>query len=157
MARCLVVQCAPLHICSMLLVVLDFCNTTLGFRIRSHDLFTGIADSTRSRSCPNNSVSFAMDIDRQRLRSPPRARSVRDQTEALFNMRSLGNMKIWRALPMEDTENFAELRTRAKPIPFTSLSSRSILRYLEAKTLSLSGTCKMTCSECKQSRAMLRL
>ena len=115
----------------MLPVVLDFCNTTLGFRIRSHDLFTGIAESTRSRSCPNNSVSFAMDIDRQRSRSPPSARSVRDKTEALFNIRSLGNMKIWRALPMEDKENFAELRKeyarKASSVPLSFIAQHTLV------------------------------
>ena len=50
-----------------------------------------------------------MDVDRSRSRSPPSARQVRHHTEALFNLKSLGNMKLWRAVPMEDKENFDEL------------------------------------------------
>ena len=50
-----------------------------------------------------------MDVDRSRSRSPPSARQVRHHTEALFNLKSLGNMKLWRAVPMVDKENFDEL------------------------------------------------
>ena len=50
-----------------------------------------------------------MNVDRSRSRSPPSARQVRHQTEALFNLKSLGNMKLWRAVPMVDKENFDEL------------------------------------------------
>ena len=43
MATCLVVHCEPLHINSVLLVVLDFCNTTSTRAcVRSHDLLTAV-------------------------------------------------------------------------------------------------------------------
>ena len=62
---------------------------------------------------------------------PPTTRSVREQTDAVFNLRALGNIKVWRSLPMEDKEAYLELSkvyaSRADAVPLSFLAQHTLV------------------------------
>ena len=72
-----------------------------------------------------------MDLDRERSRSTPTARSVREHTDALFNLRAPGNMKVWRSLLMEDKDAYLELSkvyaSSADAVPLSFIAQHMLI------------------------------